>query len=65
MNELKLSLEAIRINMGIDRKEMADKLNIKLDRYNRLASGASKMYASELIQLHKVSGVSYEMMDVQ
>ena len=65
MENIKLSLEAIRVNMGIDRKEMAEKLNIKLDRYNRLASGESKMYAAELIALHQISGMPYELIDVQ
>lgn len=65
MNDLKLSLEAIRVNMNVDRKEMAALLNVKLDRYNRLASGESKMYAVELIRLHEISGVAYELIDVQ
>lgn len=60
MEEIKLNLEAIRAQMNLSRAEMADKLMISLDRYNRLANGDSKMLATELIRLHKVSGMPYE-----
>jgi hypothetical protein len=43
---------------------MAELLNVNVDRYNRLATGESKMLATELIQLHAVSGVPYENIDV-
>jgi transcriptional regulator with XRE-family HTH domain len=61
---MKMSLEAIRVNMGKTRSEMAELLNVNVDRYNRLATGESKMLATELIQLHAVSGVPYENIDV-
>lgn len=60
MEEIKLNIEAIRMQMGITRAEMATKLDVSLDRYNRLANGDSKMLATELILLHKISGVPYE-----
>lgn len=60
MDTMKLNLEAIRANMGITRADMAKLLEITVDRYNRLASGESRMFATELIRLHKVSGIPYE-----
>ena len=50
--------------MGVTRVEMAEKMNISIDRYNRLASGDSKMLAAELVSLHKISGVPYENIKV-
>lgn len=61
---MKMSLEAIRVNMGKTRPEMAELLGVSVDRYNRLATGESKMLAAELIRLHTVSGVPYESIDV-
>lgn len=61
---MKMSLEAIRVNMGKTRPEMAELLNVNVDRYNRLATGESKMLATELMKLHAVSGVPYENIDV-
>ena len=60
MTEMKLNLEAIRVNMGLERAEMAEKLGISLDRYNRLAIGDSKMLAVELVKLIQVSGIPWE-----
>lgn len=59
-----MSLEAIRVNMGKTRPEMAELLSVSVDRYNRLATGESKMLATELIKLHTISGVPYESIDV-
>lgn len=58
MEDIKLTLEAIRVQMGVTRKEMADKLGINIDRYNRLACGESKMLADEFIRISEVSGIS-------
>ena len=60
MSEIRLNIESIRINMGMTRAEMAEKLGINIDRYNRLATGDSKMLATELVRLHEISGVPYE-----
>ena len=60
MDKIKLNIESIRVNMGLNRQEMADRLGITLDRYNRLAIGDSKMLAVELTKLHEISGVPYE-----
>lgn len=64
MESLKLNLEAIRTNMGLTRSEMAEKLGVTADRYNRLANGESRMFATELIELHNISGVPYENISV-
>lgn len=48
------------MKMGISKKEMAEKLGINIDRYYRLASGESKMLATEWSKIHEVSGVPYE-----
>ena len=64
MDEIKMNLEAIRINLGLSRKEIADRLNIGLDRYNRLATGESKMYAEELIMLHEISRIPYNNISI-
>lgn len=60
METLKLTLEAIRMNMGLTRSEMAEKMGISLDRYARLANGESRMLATELVGIHNISGVPYE-----
>ena len=60
MDKIKLNLESIRVNMGLTRAEMAEQLGINIDRYNRLASGDSKMLATELQKLHEISNVPYE-----
>ena len=65
MENIKLNIEAIRMNMGKSRKEMADAMQINLDRYNRLATGESRMYGDELILLHQISSVPYENIDVK
>ena len=64
MANLSLNIEAIRVQMGFTRVEMAEKMNISIDRYNRLASGDSKMLAAELVSLHKIRGVPYENIKV-
>lgn len=60
MTRIDQNIESIRTNMGITRAEMADRMDITLDRYNRLANGESKMLAVELVKLHEISGVPYE-----
>ena len=60
MEDIKLNIEAIRAQLKLTRSEMADRLSVSLDRYNRLASGESKMLAVELVRLHEASGVPYE-----
>lgn len=62
---VKLPIESIRLKMGWSREEFASKLEVSLDRYNRLATGKSKMLATELIAVHIVSGIPYENIDVQ
>ncbi len=64
MEELKLTIEAIRLQLKLTRAELAASLGISLDRYNRIVSGESKMLASELVLLHQVSGIPYEMIEV-
>ncbi len=58
--KIKLTIEAIRMQMKTSRAEMANLMRITYDRYNRLANGESKMLAEEMIQLHKISGVPYD-----
>lgn len=60
MEKIKLTLEAIRAQMNITRAEMAEKMNINIDRYNRLANGESKMLAIEFVAIHDLSGVPWE-----
>lgn len=61
MDKVKLSLEAIRTMMSLSRAEMAEKIGINQDRYNRLASGESRMLATEFIRLQEISGLPYEV----
>ena len=49
----KLSLEALRVNAGISREEAAKLIGVSLDRYNRLASGESKLLAVNLLRFMK------------
>lgn len=65
MDSVKLNIEAIRVNMKVTRPEMADLMNINLDRYNRLATGESKMLACEMARLHEISNIPYESIDYQ
>ena len=60
MEEIKLNIEAIRAQLQLPKPEMAERLGVTLDRYNRLARGESKMFATELVRLHELSGVPYE-----
>ena len=62
---VKLPIESIRLKMGWSREEFASKLGVSLDRYNRLATGKSKMLATEFVTLHVVSGIPYENIDAQ
>ena len=63
METVKLNIEAIRVNMKLTRPEMAEKMNVNIDRYNRLATGESKMLATELARLHEISNVPWENID--
>lgn len=65
MSEVKLNVEAIRALLKLTRVEMAEKLGINIDRYNRLASGQSKFLAAEFVKLHEISGVPFENIDPQ
>jgi transcriptional regulator with XRE-family HTH domain len=58
---VKLSIEAIRVQLGLTRSEFADRLGINTDRYNRLATGESKLLATEFVKLQEVSGLPFEM----
>lgn len=60
MEDIRMNIESIRVNMGLTRTEMAERMEVNIDRYNRLATGESKMLAVELIKLHQVSGVPYD-----
>lgn len=60
MENIKLNMEAIRMQMKLTRPEFAERLGISLDRYNRLATGESKLHATEFVRLHEVSGVPLE-----
>ncbi len=58
--KVKLTLEAIRMQMNLTRAEMAEKMHINIDRYNRLANGDSKMLATEFVDIHELSGIPFE-----
>lgn len=60
MEKLKLTIEAIRVQMNLTRSEMAEKIGVNIDRYNRLANGESKMLATEFIAVHDLSGIPWE-----
>lgn len=60
MEKIKLTIEAIRVQMNLTRSEMAEKLGVNIDRYNRLATGESKILATEFVQLQKISGIPFE-----
>lgn len=61
----KLSLEALRVNAGISREEAAKLIGVSLDRYNRLASGESKLLAVELIKIHEIYNIAYERIEIK
>ena len=63
MEGIKLNIEAIRMNMKLTRPQMAERLGITVDRYNRLATGDTKMLATEFQTLHEISGIPYEYID--
>lgn len=64
MENNKLPIEAIRIKLGLSRAQMAEKMCISADRYNRVVTGESKMLAQELKQLHEISGIPYENIEI-
>lgn len=61
----KLSLEALRVNAGISREKAAKLIGVSLDRYNRLASGESKLLAVEFIKIHEIYNVAYERIEIK
>ncbi len=61
MDKVKLNIESIRTMMSLSRREMADKLGVSYDRYNRLATGEAKLLATEFDKLHEISGLPYEV----
>ena len=61
MDKVKLNIESIRTMMSLSRAEMAEKIGVNKDRYNRLASGESKMLATEFVKLHEVSGLPFDV----
>ena len=61
----KLSLEALRVNAGISREEAAKLIGVSLDRYNRLASGGSKLLAVEFIKIHEIYNIAYEHIEIK
>lgn len=65
MDKVKLNIESIRAMLSLTRAEMAEKIGVNLDRYNRLASGESRMLATEFIKLQEVSGLPYEVIKPQ
>ena len=64
MDEIKLSLEAIRINKGLSRPEMANGIGVTIDRYNRLVNFETKMLATELINTVNFTGIPYDKIQV-
>lgn len=64
MEEIRMSLEAIRAQMKKTRPEMAELLQISPDRYNRLANSETRMLATELMRLHHISGIPYECIEI-
>lgn len=61
----KLSLEALRVNAGISREEAAKLIGVSLDRYNRLASGESKLLAVEFTKIHEIYNIAYEHIEIK
>lgn len=57
---MKVTIEGIRVTLKLTREEMAEKMGINKDRYDRLAIGKSRMYATEFIRLHEISGFPYD-----
>lgn len=64
MEEFKVTLKAIRVNLNLSAEEMAEKLDVNLDRYYRLESKESAMKGTELIKLHVLSGVPVTSIDI-
>lgn len=57
MDKVELNIESIRTMMSLTRKEMAEQMGINIDRYNRLATGESRLLATEMKKLHEISGL--------
>lgn len=55
-----MTIETIRTDLNMTRQQLAEKLGMSEKRYNRLAKGTAKIYASEFIELHILSGIPYE-----
>jgi len=58
-------ISKLYINAGKSREETAKLLGISVDRYNRIATGSSKMLAVEFIAIHKVFNIPYENIAVK
>ena len=58
-------ISKLYINAGKSREETAKLLGISVDRYNRIATGSSKMLAVEFIVIHNVFNIPYENIAVK
>lgn len=60
----KISIEAIRVNNNLTREQIANKLGISLDRYNRIVQGKSKLLATEFIKIHELFDIPFEQINI-
>lgn len=61
----KLSVKAIRVNMGLTQAAMAEKIGVDLSRYGKIERGDSKMYATELLNICSASGVDIQQVSLK
>ena len=63
MNPVKMTVEAIRVQMGMTQEEFAEKLGISTSTYIQKVKKRAEWKGSELNKIKHLSGVSLDCID--
>ena len=60
----KLTIKQIRIGLGLNQDEMAEKIGLSCPTYQRKESGASKFYIDEVIKICELANISIDKVKI-
>lgn len=60
----KVKVEAIRMQLGLTRKDFCQQIGVSEDRYSRIINGNGRMTAFELQQISKVGHVPADKIEI-
>ena len=63
MENIKITVEARRVQMDLTQKQLANKLNMSTSTYIQKAKKRVEWKGSELIKIRELSGVSLDALD--